>query len=379
MKIGGSQQKELCRARTPWVHLPSYSMIISPNRYKTSLCWQKIFNQYHRKIGAPPNLTLSEGAAFHAGVAKGLASKDWQAARVAAATSFNELSAKVLLLPEQEYQLKDFQDLIEAMIGEFEHAYKDDSYEVIQPECEFKVALPKSEHYCIWRHWIVQRPGMPLAEYFDENGGGPSAEDIEERVVLSPHSTPAEDCMCYQPHYLIGYTDALISKNNAIWLQDHKTTAKVDDNFWAQFYMDWAMTAYIYGIWKSTGILPHGFYINALFRPSEKQVASWNAKRKDPKTYQVVKDYVKFNREAFLRDEDDLKEFEQQAKNFGNEWEWRILQGGFPKKPTNFTCMQYNRRCDYYQMCLTHGKDRDGLVIIKPRKVEEREKVVENV
>lgn len=344
-------------------------MILSPNRFKTSLCWRKIFNRYHRKIGVSRNLTLSEGAAFHTGVAYGLATRDWIRAKELANEDFERLLTQVPLLPEQEYQIKDFKELIGVMIDEFAKAYGEDTYQVIQPECEFRVALPGSEHNCIWQHWIELRSAkdsltdVTEIKHWDE----PTPEAILSRRVITPHRTPDPSCRCWQPHTLIGFTDALIVKNQAFWLQDHKTTAISNDAWWGQWVLDWAMTAYIYGIWKSTGVQPHGFYINALVRPSEKQVASWNKRRKDPRTYQSVKDYVSFNREAFLRDSRDLQRFEEQAIQFGNEWEWRILTGNFSMKPSNFTCVAYNRRCDYHLMCETHDEDRGGLVAIEPR------------
>src|SRR5262249_10094790 len=104
--------------------------------------------------------------------------------------------------------------------------------------------------------------------------------------------------------------------------------------------------------WKSVGIKPSGIVVNALVKPSEAQVASWNKKRVTGKL--GVKDYIRGEREPFLRTTEDLLRVENQYREICDEWEDRIVSGRWPLSNIKTTCLSYNRRCDYHGMCLEH-------------------------
>jgi len=168
-------------------------------------------------------------------------------------------------------------------------------------------------------------------------------------------------CRCYQPHRLVGKTDAVVSWNNNIWLDEYKTTSISGQQFWDQWQMDVQPTIYIWGIWKSLGIRPRGFLLNAINKPSEGQLASYNSRRKNgpPKE---MSDYIGYSREAFLRTEQDLQRVENLMREICNEWEEEVMSGSdrmshktpFQINPGGHSCMSYNRKCDYWSSCMAH-------------------------
>lgn len=333
-------------------------MIINISRVKTrSLCRRKAFNVYHRHLTSPSrSMNLVDGGAFHKGVAAGLATKDWNHALVEAGKQFDEDRKSVVVLPELEFQMNDHKEMIEVMIGCYRDAFKDQGIQVIQPECEFDVELPDSHHNCINLHWLDSKDGV---EYW----GPPPAEAIREKRVSSPHGVRHQaeleraelECPCYQPHRFVGKTDAVVVWNGMIWLLEHKTTAIMGEQFWAQWRLDIQPTGYIYGIQKSLNIKVGGFILNALYKPSEAQVSGWNKKRKYGPP-QGEKDYIRYEREAFLRSPEDLQRFETELINTCNEWERDIINGSFPHDGFAATgaCQQYNRTCDFHSACCNH-------------------------
>lgn len=331
-------------------------MIINVSRVKSwRLCKRKAFNQYHRRLEAPRSMNLVDGGAFHAGVAAGRASHDWKHAREVANEMFAEDVKKSTLLPEQEYLIEEHRSLVEGMIGCFEQQYEHEQYQIIQPECEFDVELPNSHHNCIWLHHVVWNP--EIQQHY-EIWGPPKPEDVISGNMYSPHKTPAEDCSCYQPHRFVGKTDAVVSWNHNIWLDEYKTTSISGSQFWDQWQLDIQPTAYIYGIWKMLGVRPRGFLLNALRKPSEAQVAGWNSKRKVGAPTSP-KDYLSLEREAFFRSEDDLARVERLLLSTAMEWEEEMVTKRpepFPGVFSSTGCNTYNRKCEYWNCCCSHDQ-----------------------
>lgn len=332
-------------------------MIINVSRVKAyNSCHQRAFNQFHRGLEGQRSMNLVDGGAFHDGIAYGMAKKDWEGAYDAAMLRFEKDVQAASIPPEQTFLIDQHRDLVRVMIDEYKRNYGQEDYEVIQPECEFDVILPGGRHNCIWMHWID-------IEDDEERWGPPDPEKILRHSVMNPHIgqdyATASQCPCYQPHRFVGKTDNVIAWKHNIWLQEHKTTAIAGPQFWDQWLIDVQPTAYMYGVWKSIAVRPSGFILNALIKPSEAQVASYNKKRKygDPKS---VQDYVQFERQAFLRTEEDLHRVERQLVNVCNEWEMRIRgELEWDMTPTQGACMAYNRRCDYFSMCLSHDEPRE--------------------
>lgn len=342
-------------------------MVINSSRVQTAmLCWRKAFNQQHRRLAAPrTSFNLIDGSGFHEGVAHGLASKDWSQAEQVALAKFEEDLPKAGLLPEEFYTADQHRSLVRKMLSCYRDNYEHEQYQVIQPECEFEVALPGSEHSCVFlHHWELT--GREWVEHW----GPPSAEAILEKRVRSHrqmYDTTVSDrfqiypqeCSCWQPHRVKGKTDAVVmwtfGGSRGLWLLEHKTTAISGQQFWNQWLIDLQPTVYLYGIWKALGIKPSGFILNAINKPSEAQVSNWNSRRKYGQA-KGVEDYISYERQAFLRTEEDLLRCEQQLKDWCDEWEWRVTNGKFPLSNIRNICFSYNRACDYYTLCLSHDQ-----------------------
>jgi len=371
------------------------SMIINISRTKTrALCRRKSFTNYHRRLTSPGrSMNLVDGSAFHAGVARGLATKNWdhnplastevpcECAHCAAEEQFAKDRAEITILPELEYQLDDHRAMIDVMIDVYGDAFRDQGIQVIQPECEFDVALPNTHHNCIWLHHIeLQKPSAAgdagQTAVYEEKWGAPDPQAVLEGRIASPHQMEmGMDCACWQPHRFVGKTDAVVVWNQMIWLLEHKTTAISGEQFWSQWRLDIQPTGYIYGIKKALGVNVGGFILNAINKPSESQVSNWNKKRKNgpPKE---VKDYITYEREPFLRSQEDLDRFEKEIIGVCDDWERDIIRGHFPLDGAyNKGCNQYNRQCEFHAACVTHDAESE-LVILEPAR---RDYVVEKM
>lgn len=337
-------------------------MIINCSRAKVAMtCWRKAFNNHHRNREGMRSFNLIDGGAFHEAVAHGLATPadhDWEAAKGAARMKFDASIEEANFLDIEKWKIEQHWGVIEKMVEIYRDNYQGEEYQVIQPECSFDVALPNTHHNCIFVHHREVIDGAPV-----EKWGPPTPEAIMERRVLPAHydgidPVSASSCRCYVPHRLVGKTDALIKWKGTVWLMEHKTSAIKGEQFWDQWHIDIQPTTYMYGIWKATNLRPRGFILDMIYKPSEKQIASWNARR----TVSVAKnvtDYMDYDRQAFLRTDEDLLRVERQYTDLMNEWEMRIagpLAGQFPMANAGHACRLYNRRCDYWTACITHDQ-----------------------
>jgi hypothetical protein len=336
-------------------------MVINSSRWQTAAsCWRKVFNYHHRRLKGATSMPLVDGAGFHEGMAHGLASKDWELAERKAVEKFDEAVKSSNLLPEEFFIIEEHRNLVRKMLACYRDNFESEQYEILQPECEFEVALPDSHHSCVFLHWFDRAD-------WSEHWGEPPADLIlagrvashqEAAGVLHSPNHP-HNCACYQPHRVKGKTDALVLWNfggsRGLWLFEHKTTSISGNQFWNQWFLDNQPTIYIYGIWKALGLLPSGFILNSIVKPSEAQINNWNSRRKygPPKK---VEDYITYERQAFLRTKEDLLRVEEQLRDCCNEWESRITTGKFPLSNTRSICHQYNRSCDYHQMCISHDQ-----------------------
>jgi hypothetical protein len=330
-------------------------MITNISRLKAFMaCPTMAFNRYHRHVEGPRSLNLVDGSAFHKGVALGQATKDWPSARAAAQTQFHHDYEAANMMAEEEFLRTTHAALVDRMIECYQEQYQTQDIVVLQPECEFYVEIPHTHHHDITMHsYVVEENGERR-----EVWGMPPTDAIIQRRVVHFHHREDKDCPCFRPHALTGRTDGILSWGGHIWLQEHKTTSIKGDQFWQQWHIDMQITGYIYGVWKSTGMLPKGVILNAIYKPSESQISAWNKSRKNGPPKGIV-DYVEYMREIFLRTPEDLQAFEKQLVDYCNEWEWRILNGTFPKANIPAHCFNYNRKCDYYGACLGHDRPED--------------------
>lgn len=321
-------------------------------------------------------MNLVNGGAFHDAVAFGLATPadhNWDKALEVGRVRFDEGVKAAGFLDIELFKVEQHWQVVEKMVQLYRDNYGQENYTIIQPECSFDITLPNTYHNCIFVHHLELtdiRPGF--SGYWVERWGPPTPEAIMEKRVMSPHTLEAalimghqertkEQCACWQPHRLVGKTDALVKWQGNIWLLEHKTSAIKGDQFWDQWDLDVQPTTYMYGIWKSIGLRPRGFVLDMIYKPSEKQIESWNARRKygNPKN---VLDYMEYERRPFLRTEEDLARVEQQYIELMNEWESRIagpLGGHFPLANVGHACKLYNRKCDFWTACLTHDDQKE--------------------
>lgn len=277
-----------------------------------------------------------------------MASHDWDKAQQVAEEQFLVDLKGATILPEEEYLVESHRALIKKMIECYRDAYAAEEYQIVRPEVEFDVELPNSGHNCIWLHHWERVDG-----HLEKRWGPPNPDAILRGDVFSPHGDTSTDCRCFQPHRLVGRTDALMLWKGMLWLQEHKTTSIDSEQFWGTFQLDIQPTIYILGIWRSLGLMPHGVVVDAIRKPSEAQVAAWNSKRKYGPGKGVV-DYINYSREPFLRSEADLLRCEKDMKDLCDEWEERIVRGRFNMSPVKGACFLYNRACDYHMACLNH-------------------------
>jgi len=336
-------------------------MILNVSRAKMfHLCERKAFNWSHRRAEFGRSMNLVDGGAFHHGVAVGRASKDWARAAREAEELFQEDVKKSTIPEEQLYLIEEHKELVLAMLKCFAEQYEHENYQILQPECQFDVALPGSEHNCIFLHHDEMTREHPDTSGF-EKWQPPTPEAILEHRVKSPHLKPDPTCPCWQPHRIVGKTDALVLWNQNLWLDEYKTTSIDGQQFWDQWAMDMQISVYLYGTWKALGIRPRGTLMNAIFKPSEAQVANWNNKRKHGPS-KGAKDYIRYSREAFLRTEEDLERAAQWMLQTAMDWEEQVCSGSermqkrvpFFVEPSSHSCLSYNRKCEYWSACLSH-------------------------
>lgn len=327
-------------------------------------CRRDCFNRFHRRKEGVRSTALLDGGAFHEGVAVGLATKDWQAAIKAADVKFNAEVAASTILPEELALAANHRGLVHAMLREFRKGYETEQYTVIQPECNFDVELPGSMHHCVFVHHRLWNEDKSFVQDAIREGTPDPEHVLAGRVIRC-------DCpVCLVPHRLVGKTDAIVAWNNLVWLLEHKTTAILGQQFWDGFQLDSQPRTYVYGIYKSLGFRPTGVLVNAIYKPTEKQVAGWGRGAKK------IEDYIRYEREPFLFTQEDLEEVEEDYIDLCNEWEDRVVSGRWPKSNLKSICMSYNRRCDFYSACMAHDKEGSLEIGERPRdyvdiKVEE--------
>lgn len=331
-------------------------MHINHSRIRATSCWRKCYNVYHRGVAGDRSMNLADGGALHVGIAHGMATKDWQSAEELAIAELDKSMEEQQLLPEQSYLKDEHRTLVREMLKMYKTNYGEEQYVIIQPECEFNVALPGSMHNCIFLHWHHPVLG--------DQWGNPPHEVITAGDCHPAHKDPDPTCACWQPHRLVGKTDSVVAWQNVIWILEHKTSSISGEMWKFQWQLDLQPSLYIWAIGQTLGITPRGFILNTINKPSEAQIASWNSRRKHGPPKSIV-DYLGFDREIFLREPADLDRAVSIAKETASEWERRVSSSGhldeaFPLRPVSGNCLSYNRVCDSHPLCVDHDRSLDA-------------------
>jgi len=297
-------------------------MILNISRVKEfNQCRQKM--KYHQVDGLEENsiaIPLMTGGAFHEGAAEFLAHRDVRLATQTAETKYRERLVGQMILPEERAQIEQQIELSKRMVDVFASHFDDHEMVVISPEVEFCVPMKGTEHHCYWFHKLLH-PDKPNQPGYTTFTGG------------------CEDPLCIQPHYFRGKTDAVISWKGKIWLLEHKTTAMTGNIFYDKFMLDFQTTGYLYGIGKALGTRPHGFLLNVLKKP--------NKNAKDQLS-------VSFEREPYLRSDEDISRFESQFILQAQEYERAVTDNIIWMNPDS--CTSWNRRCYFWDTCKNFGR-----------------------
>lgn len=331
-------------------------MIANNSRQESyNACKTKAYNEEVLRL-APHRVAepLLIGSAFHKGMALiNAKTGTLEDAAQAADTEYRDRANWDSLLKEERVIAEKNILLSRNMVLAYGEHYINENYTVLQPEVSFRVALPNTKHHCWYFHNILQKLNLSRWEEFlkhNESFTQFSASwwydtykemdwDYCNTLQNKPVTFP-----CEQPHYLVGTTDAIIQWNRMVWLQEHKTTAydlyndsAQSKNWIANWHLSTQASCYIYGIWKSLGVRPHGILLNVIIKP---RVNAANPK-------------FNFYREAFLRTEEHLLNYEQETIRLLDDYEYRMRTGKVWKNP--HSCFNYNRRCDFHTSC-TEGK-----------------------
>jgi hypothetical protein len=265
---------------------------------------------------------LTTGSAYHKGTAVLIATRDRKSAVDAAETYYREELAKAtMILPEERVLHERNIELAKRMVNAQADLYTKDAWTVLKPEVEFMVDLPGTEHHCHYIHQILY-PG-----------------------VYRPDDS-CTDPRCRICHKLRGKTDAVLSWNSMIWILERKTSGMKQNIFWDQWYLSHQLSAYVYGVRKSTNLPVNGVILEKSPKP---------AKNQDPFSF----DYSP-EREPYLRSESDLAEFEAEISVIASDYERAATVGkaAFYRNPQS--CIDYNRRCDYWDCCKRGGNPNPG-------------------
>lgn len=292
---------------------------------------------YYRKDRIVP-FTVADplllGGAYHQALAHFFATDDMASAVLVGEHYYRseyEKQAKFIL--KEELPLIERNSVwLQNSLVEFAKHYKSHDIQVIQPEVEFCVPLPGTLHHDEFFHQILY-PG--------------------EVNLDRPYGHSCGDSRCEQPHYFRGKTDAVVNWQGKVWLFEHKTEARTGDGYFTKFLLDFQPTGYLYGILRATGLRPSGFVLNIIKKPNA-------AFKGDPNTV------IGFEREAYVRSDADLERFARDLSSLADDYE----EAFFNEKKVYLntkSCMNWNRRCDYMDICLNHGEYEPSRYMVRPR------------
>lgn len=283
---------------------------------------------------------LLVGGGFHKGIALINAKKgSLDEAALAGEADYRERLGNWDLLLNEEKAIHETEIVMtRSMIRAYGEHYINEQYEVLAPEIKFLVPLPNSIHHCYYIHRILY-------------GDNEFTRSIDELGNIPSIGNSCNDERCRIPHHISGTADAILQWNRMIWLQEHKTTAYDLYNNSAQsrnWINNWMLnnqaTCYIYGIWKSVGIQAHGVLLNAVIKP-----------RKN-----AANPVFNFYREGFLRTTEQLLQYEKEITQVAIDYEYRMRTGTIWKNP--YACFNYNRKCDYYDSCVSGSINKDAYI-----------------
>lgn len=297
-------------------------------------CQHKYLLRERRRLQPPRIVTMERGVGGHAGISHFHKTGDVQAAMDVAEREVRSAMEHTMILPEEHITWERAVVSARAGVKKYAETYSKLTYTVLRTEVRFLQPIPNTEHHCQIFHDILEKCGRLTHEAGIVTHTG--------EVFDPTHSSK----LCWRPHYAAGITDAVISLNSEIWLQDHKFSGFKAEMFFRFYELDFQGTLYCWGIQQETGITPKGFVINKIGMPTKRQMA----------------DDVDFESEPYLRNALDYGRMLAWATDVGNEIESRIIATeayGFAVASREFrinpkACYDYQRECPYHNVCMQH-------------------------
>lgn len=294
-------------------------------------CPEKAWNWDELRLeGWTPELPLLQGGGFHEGVAEYFAHRDAKAAEQFCESKIRKELEGKMILPEERPEIERAIAWSKLAVNRFAERYEGEPVQVLWPEVQFMVPMPNTWHHC-WEFHKRFCSDVPYRQCEAES---------------YPNCTVDYHKVCWQPHYFRGKTDAVVQYLGDVWLLEHKTNSQQIEMFVKKYFLDAQVTGYMYGIWKQTGVLPAGFILNIIQKPHK------NAKDQMQ---------VGFAREVFERCKEDLESFEgefvQQATLYEQAFRDRHLGNPFAVVRRTTSCMDYSRKCPYFEKCQRHPRE----------------------
>lgn len=291
--------------------------------------WDELRLYPHREADA---LVVGEG--YHLGSEIISQTADVEEAKRRVESRMRERYAGQLILDEEKPEIERNIEWAKHATVQWAEHYDRADFRVLWPEVKGIVEIPNTEHHCWFAHRLLY-PEIP----FDADHGFPNPK-------------------CWQPHRLAFKTDGVIEMYKVIYLLEQKTTSRLDGNFWKKFTLDQQVRGYVYGVWKTTGVLVNGVLINAIVK-HHKQISVMGQKK-----FQLDPINVGFEREPILVTKDDVLDFEREFVMLANEYELAFRTGNIYKNTGS--CFNYNRCCYYFDLCRRGQAQIDGEFSIRP-------------
>lgn len=323
-------------------------MIINFSRAsKFTECEQKayIYDALNLTVGktAEPLLT---GGAYHHGAAHVLSTGDVPGAQAIAEAYYRDtIASEAKLFPEELIQVEQNIQFAKYAIAAFAEVHPQHDFKVLMPEVDFCVEIPNTIHHCFFVHKLLY-------------GTSEAADRAQGKGVCY-------DPRCYINHHARGTTDGIVEWQKMIWLLEQKTASITGDIFYKKWALDMQPTIYMYGIWKQTGIRPHGFILNVIKKPNKQykgSISEWFEGGRG------------IEREPFTRTDYDLERCAQEIATIASSYE-DVISGR--RKPTHSgafqgNCIKWNRTCYYLERCKRGDTDIQGeFVSRKPDYVDD--------
>jgi len=288
-------------------------------------CREKAYNWDELRLASfrdPDPLMIGE--AYHLGSEVIARTGDVEQAMHDAEKRFRQRLEGQLILEEEKPEIEREIEFVRHSVKQWAIHYDKADFKVLWPEVNGFIKLPNSEHHCYFCHRLL------TDQPYNECPGVPNE--------------------CWQPHYFKFRTDGIVEFYHKVWLLEQKTTASSNrNNFWAKFNMDFQVGCYLYGVWKSTGVLPAGVLVNAIIKHSvqDRTRPTGNGGYK----FKLDPTNVGFERDYYTYNEDQLLSFERDLIRIATEYEDAFKQPELKVYRNTNNCWSYNRQCYYWDRC----------------------------